>query len=66
MTQHKHIVQVHPIENGLPDLNRVELTMKFNTQKQANKWITNYNNTERHFNVELKAFYSGHTNTKLG
>jgi hypothetical protein len=66
MTKFVHIVYVHPVYDGILQTHKVELEMEFDTVRQAEAWIRKYNNTERYFNVELKAVYYGCVNDETG
>ncbi len=43
MTKFVHIVQVHPVELGLPNLHKVEFEKEFETREQADDYIKIYN-----------------------
>ena len=68
MTRYVHIVQVHPVENGKPNLSKVEREREFETKKQADAWIKIINDIEKTYGpkVELQAVYRGRVNCETG
>ena len=69
MTQYKHIVQVHPIENGQPNLYEVKAEYEFDTEQQAEAWVGKFNTPN--YNVDkgdpgFKAVYLGRVNEATG
>jgi hypothetical protein len=68
MTKYVHIVQVHPIELGEPNLHKVKDEMEFETKTQADAWIKIFNDIEKTYGpkVELKAVYLGRVNHETG
>lgn len=68
MTKYVHIVQVHPVENGEPNLSKVKDEMEFETKTQADAWIKIFNDIEKTYGpkVELKAVYTGRVNDATG
>jgi hypothetical protein len=62
MTQHKHIVQVHPVENGEVNLYKVEFEKEFETREEAAGFIRLYNYPE----TEYQAVYRGRVNDATG
>ena len=64
MTTYKHIVQVHPVENGEPSLSKFEYEWKFDTIEEANKAIETVNCG--HFKNEFNAVYRGRVNDTTG
>jgi hypothetical protein len=66
MTKFVHIVQVHPVENGLPNLHKVELEREFETKEQAERWVELYNDNEKIFGNEDRAVYLGCVNDATG
>ena len=63
MTKYFHIVQVHPVENGEPNLYKVKAEHEFDTKEQADFWINmcNHMASER-----AKAVYLGRVNDATG
>ena len=43
MTTYKHIVQVHPVENGEVNFGKVELAQEFDTKIECMKIIEGFN-----------------------
>ena len=43
MTIYKHIVQVHPVENGEPNLYKVKREIEFTSNKEALEWLEKFN-----------------------
>ena len=66
MTKFVHIVYVHPVEQGLPNLHKVELEREFETKEQAERWAELYNDNEKIFGNEHKAVYLGCVNDATG
>lgn len=68
MTKYVHIVQVHPVENGEPNLYKVKDEMEFETKTQADAWIKIFNDIEKTYNpkVEFQAVYLGRVNDATG
>lgn len=64
MTQYKHIVQVHPVENGEVNLSKVELEREFETTAGADAWIKIFNDEEEKYGseIEVKAVYVDRVN----
>jgi hypothetical protein len=58
MTKFVHIVYVHPVENGLPNLYKVKAEREFNTKESADAYVLAYNKNfdARLINV-IVAFY---------
>jgi len=64
MTTYKHIVQVHPVENGLPNLYKVVEEFEFATGHRALqyiKWLNELDLPDTH-----KAVYLGRVNLATG
>ena len=60
----RYIVQVHPVENGQPNLHKVKHEMEFGTLDAANIWIEEFN---RYALPELeRAVYTGSVNCDTG
>jgi hypothetical protein len=62
MITHKHIVQVHPVENGEVNLSKVEEEVKFVTKEDADYYIQWYDIND----YEIKAVYLGRVNDTTG
>jgi hypothetical protein len=61
-----HIVQVHPVELGLPNLYKVKTEREFNTQESAEAYVLAYN---KNFDAGIrahKAVYLGRVNHETG
>ena len=43
MTKYFHIVQVHPVELGAPNLAKVRMEREFETKQEALEWIAGFN-----------------------
>lgn len=64
MTTYKHIVQVYPVENGMPNLSKVVEEFEFDTGHRALqyiKWLNDLDLPETH-----KAVYLGRVNDTTG
>jgi hypothetical protein len=61
MTKYVHIVQVHPVENGEPNLAKVILKKEFETRIGAERWTKIYDGIG-----DLKAVYIGRVNDATG
>ena len=74
MTKYFHIVQVHPIENGLPNLHKVKMEKEFDTKADAEYWIETFNWGNKSLREtygpdyvpERKAVYVGCVNDETG
>ena len=66
MTKFVHIVYVHPVEQGLPNLHKVELEREFETKEEAERWAELYNDNEKIFGNEDRAVYYGCVNDETG
>ena len=66
MTTYKHIVQVHPVENGLPNLHKVKWEKEFDTKELADWYIKTANDTIKEQGVEIQAVYLGRVNDITG
>ena len=67
MTTYKHIVQVHPVENGKPNLYKVIAECEFDTENDAKLWIGLYNyGQELEDTDRLEAVYRGRVNCETG
>lgn len=63
MTKFYHIVQVHPVENGEPNLYKVEFEKEFEYKDDADLYIETWNHWNEH---DLKAVYRGCVNDETG
>ena len=66
MTKFVHIVYVHPVELGEPNLHKVELEREFETKEEAERWVELYNDNEKIFGNEDRAVYLGCVNDATG
>ena len=68
MTRYVHIVQVHPVELGEPNLHKVKDEKEFETKPQADTWTKLFNYIEKSYNpkVEVQAVYLGRVNDTTG
>lgn len=67
MTTYKHIVQVHPVENGQPNLYKVRAEHEFWLEASAKKWADDMNKVEHMGgSPEFMAVYRGRVNTETG
>ena len=64
MTKFFHIVQVHPVENGEPNLYKVVLEREFETQEEANNFVVWYN--KQLHSAAFNAVYVGCVNDETG
>jgi hypothetical protein len=67
MTTYKHIVQVHPVENGEVNLSKVRYQHEFHFESSARKWADGMNRTESEDGEpEYQAVYFGRVNDITG
>ena len=67
MTQYKHIVQVHPVENGEPNLYKVRDEKEFDTKEEADAYIASYNAGSDYEKLVIgQAVYLGRVNDETG
>ena len=73
MATFKHIVQVHPVENGNPNLHKVTFEKEFDTQDEADSYINTYNKNVAYMwkrkkmpVYAQKAVYHGRVNDATG
>lgn len=72
MTKYIHIVQVHLVENGEPNLYKVKAEREFATEKEATAWVKYYNtlgDNMRKQGADLpnqEAVYLGRVNDETG
>jgi hypothetical protein len=67
MTTYKHIVQVHPVENGLPNLAKVTAEYECETKEEADCLIEIWNRSPtRGRKAFAKAVYRGCVNDETG
>lgn len=64
MTQFVHIVYVHPVENGMPNLHKVKHEQEFDTVYQAEFWIEEFNKAAG--DNPVKAVYYGCVDDETG
>ena len=64
MTKYFHIVQVHPVELGEPNLYKVIREQEFETKQLADLYIESYNKV--HADDLIKAVYVGRVNDETG
>ena len=64
MTKYFHIVQVHPVEQGEPNLYKVIREQEFETKQLADLYIESYNKV--HADDLIKAVYTGRVNDETG
>lgn len=65
MTKYVHIVQVHPVENGEPNLHKVKWEKEFDTKELAD-WYVDMLNADFMAKLVLKAVYLGRVNDTTG
>lgn len=66
MTQFVHIVYVHPVENGEPNLHKVVKEMEYSEKWQAETCVEWLNMEYEAHSKELKAVYYGRVNDATG
>jgi hypothetical protein len=66
MTKYVHIVYVHPVENGEPNLYKVEHEKEFDTQRVAELYVESYNEGATVGGNMFKAVYLGRVNDATG
>ena len=66
MTTYKHIVQVHPVELGEPNLYKVKGEGEFDTKEAADAYINRFNEFQEKTKGEVKAVYLGRVNEATG
>lgn len=62
MTKYVHIVYVHPVELGEPNLHKVKHEIEFPTKDWAMEYILNFNTP----GAPLEAVYHGRVNDATG
>ena len=62
MTKFVHIVYVHPVELGEPNLHKVVMEQEFDTWEEAENWVRLFNYPE----TDVKAVYLGRVNHETG
>jgi hypothetical protein len=65
MSQFVHIVYVHPVENGEPNLHKIKNEIEFGTIEEATSWIKWYNYSYGS-EGEYRAVYYGCVNDETG
>jgi hypothetical protein len=66
MTKLVHIVYVHPVEQGEPNLHKVKAEREFNTKESADAYVLAYNKNFDAGIREHKAVYLGCVNDVTG
>jgi hypothetical protein len=66
MTKFVHIVQVHPVELGEPNLHKVKAEREFATKEQADAWIQDHNKLHDPYEWNYRAVYYGCVNDATG
>jgi hypothetical protein len=66
MTQFVHIVQVHPVELGEPNLHKVREEKEFESHFNALNWVEIRNGRAEQKGEALKAVYYGCVNDETG
>jgi predicted nucleic acid-binding Zn ribbon protein len=66
MIQYVHIVQVHPVENGEPNLHKVVKEMEFGEKWQAETCVEWLNHDYQRHNPTRLAVYLGRVNDATG
>jgi hypothetical protein len=66
MTKFVHIVYVHPVENGEPNLHKVREEKEFESHFNALQWIDIRNGRAEQKGEALKAVYLGCVNDETG
>ena len=72
MTKFVHIVYVHPLELGLPNLHKVKAEREFPTEQEAKAWAEYYNTLGKNMRKQgadlpyQKAVYYGCVNDETG
>ncbi len=66
MTQYRHIVQVHPVENGEANLSKVKLEHEYKSKRMAMKYVDYFNMYYEHEEIDWKAVYRGRVNCETG
>lgn len=67
MTKYVHIVQVHPVELGEPNLHKVKAEREFDTREDARAWTLEFNEGQELVTTDrLEAVYLGRVNDATG
>lgn len=66
MIKYFHIVQVHPVENGEPNLSKVKLEQEFADKAMAIQWMQNFNDKMSDSGEARRAVYHGRVNDITG
>lgn len=69
MTKYVHIVQVHPVELGEPNLHKVRAEREFGTEQEAMAWVANFNydgQDDGRWTRDILAVYLGRVNDATG
>ena len=65
MTKYVHIVQVHPVELGEPNLSKVTMEKEFDDKTVAIQWMQNFNDRNPDLRMHT-AVYLGRVNDETG
>jgi hypothetical protein len=65
MTKFVHIVYVHPVENGEPNLHKVIREQEFETKRMADLYVESYNEGTQE-GILRRAVYLGCVNDETG
>ena len=68
MTKYVHIVQVHPVENGEPNLAKVRCEWQSESKEEVDAYIAKYNSMKNMpgLSEETVAVYHGRVNDATG
>jgi hypothetical protein len=68
MTKFVHIVQVHPVYDGILQTHKVKTEREFATKEAADAWIKIFNDEEEKYGpkLQVKAVYLGRVNHETG
>jgi hypothetical protein len=66
MTKFVHIVYVHPVEQGLPNLHKVKDEREFADKTRADRWIKTFNELAQDEKEPYVAVYYGCVNDETG
>lgn len=66
VTKYFHIVQVHPVENGEPNLHKVKEEKEFESHFNALTWVEIRNARAEQKGEDLQAVYHGRVNHETG
>jgi hypothetical protein len=66
MTKYVHIVYVHPVENGEPNLHKVKYEQEFDTKDKAEYFVELYDILNNSADIGEQAVYYGCVNVETG